>query len=204
MKIISLFFYVIIFISLKVNAWEIARPSLEGYYSIAFRQSYVKYRIIKDVDAEKGLGQIMEINLHDQILRKGYFYQRIWNNWVGTLGTPLGTFVEENVLARTLLLVSKIPIEANTSFYNWILQPNFSLLDSRLVADKEKIAASFHKEFPTINIIRFWIGDKDFPHHTLSLFKVIIKGDHQEWINIFKNYNVDLQLNPNLDEISNE
>ncbi len=205
MKQLVFFFCATIFIPLSATAWEVAQARFhinngQEYKGRAFRESYVKYRILKNDDLENGLGQIMEINLHDQILRKGYFHQRIWNNWIGTAGTPLGTWVGENVLVRMLLLVSKIPIEANTSFYDWILRPNFSLLDSILVTDKEKLASSFHKEFPTIKIIRFWIGDKDFPHHPLALFKVIIDGNHQEWVKIFKNYNVELQLTPNLDE----
>lgn len=201
-KIMQPYFFIqLFFLSLNVNAWEIARPNIEKLNSIVFRESYVKYRIIKNNDLEKNLDNIIEINLHDQILRKGYFYQRIWNNWIGTLGTPLGTSVEENVLVRALSLVSKIPIKVNTNFYDWILKPNFSLIDSILITDtdKEAIAIAFKKEFPNIKIIRFWIGDKHLSHHPLALFKVIINTNQYEWINIFKKHNIELQLNSNLD-----
>jgi hypothetical protein len=172
----------------------------QEYQDASFRGSYVEYRICTEKD-----DKVLEINIHDQIVRSGYFYNRILNNWLGTYYTGINITEDEKILRRVLTLVSQSVISVETSFDNWPFMPNFALLDSLLGFSGKKvaeIAEKFKAKFPAVKVIRFWTGFNEnalvTPHHVFNLSHVTIRGG-ASWVSAFKDIGIDLQI-----EVGNE
>lgn len=170
--------------------WKYAYPRFayllgDEHNGFEFRQSYVKYHILKD-DTGK---DILEIDLHDFIDRNGYMYKRLLNQYVYFM--PCDYILDVSTLQIMLGLISGVIIHGDQDDMceGWKWKPNFDLYYN-LICDlpQEKIIAAFKRNFPKVDMIIFSLG-KDNKIET-----AVFEGDTESWCQGFKQAGVQLNL----------
>lgn len=183
---------------IHANTWQRAYPRFDftqsqEYKGYAFAHSYVEYRLID--------GHILEINLHDQMARNGYFFDRLINSWFSTRHEPLTLKTGPKVIWRTLTVVSGLTINTPAHIGYWVFKPNFQLIDQILETStceqhKIDIVTKFKEKFPNIDTIRYWIGfgETNFKH-PFALQEVKIDENFDSWITMFQSQGIEFQPN---------
>lgn len=175
--------------SLYANDWQKAYPVFDignAYVGSLFSKAYVQYRLVDD-------GKTMEIDLHDQVVRSGYFWDRMFHEKLGTWTRKAPLFVDNEMLLRVLSLVSGIQTEIEENLDAWWLFANFVLLDSMLVSDKEAVAIAFESAHPTVTKITFTTENRG---HLYKIGDVTYDDEaFEDWSTQFSARGVELDAN---------
>lgn len=161
--------------------WKTARPVLkveESHPCYAwFDEAYAEYMLSKDKKK-------MEINLHDQFVRSGFWPTRVYNNNGGTWGDEIDHELTGEMLKRVIALVSYIPIDIKETNLPYFLRPNFALLDDFLGhLFRGDIVAKFKFLYPEVTQITFRANER---HHPYKIGTLTAGEDFESWNKAFE------------------
>lgn len=188
MKKLLLIIGIFLSTSAAADEWIRAYPILdmgsgEKYRGLAFQEAYARYCL-------KDEGKTLEINLHDQEIRSGYWFDRVGNDKFGVFIRGARLFVDAKMLLRVFSLVAGIETQVNKGFGAWWLQPNFVLLDRLLVDDMDAVVQAFTAKHPEVMKITFKTNDT---YHPYQITDVDFAEEIENWVTQFSAHGIELE-----------